>query len=641
MVPGELGIWKYAWYLVFVLVVYFIAERHRDGTAQLEDNLHYETLQVELIELNEEKKNALIELGLTPRDPLKIFMSNGKEKTLHGRFLHITDIHPDPFYKKGTSHDKLCHLGKGDAGKYGDAILGCDSPMSLMNATIEWIKENLQDKIDFIIWTGDNVRHDNDRKYPRTEESIFQMNELLSDIMFETFKNHDPANPKNMKIDLIPSLGNNDVYPHNMFAPGPTLQTREMFRIWKDYIPPSQLHVFNRGAYFFQEVIPDQLAILSINTLYLYQSNPLADNCDKKKQPGYKLFEWLGYVLKEMRVRKMKVWLTGHVPPNEKNYDVSCLRKYIAWTHEYRDVIVGGLYGHMNLDHFIPLDSVAAYKSIRRDLGPEVALDDLFENEEMMSIMDDTEPLKGTEFGSEISIKAGIPYNKVRYMDGLREDLYAAVKGRKKSGKMSERYSIAHVSASVVPTFNPGLRVWEYNTTDLDSLLNKEHRLSDSWESFFVGLEKLMETFDKYDIEEENIQGKKKLNAKKKKKDKALPPKMPSNLPLGPAYSPQTFTPLRYVQYYADLESINNNKKKFKYELEYSTDKEYGLKDLTTDLWIQLARKLGKPVKNKKKSKSQIGTETGNMNVDKLEKMWKAFLKHAFTSSGYELKGFG
>ena len=32
-------------------------------------------------------------------------------------------------------------------------------------------------------------------------------------------------------------------------------------------------------------------------------------------------------------------------------------------------------------------------------------------------------------------------------------------------------------------------------------------------------------------------------------------------LPLGPAYIEQTFTPERYVQYYADLESINKGKK--------------------------------------------------------------------------------
>ena len=93
----------------------------------------------------------------------------------------------------------------------------------------------------------------------------------------------------------------------------------------------------------------------------------MVDDCDNKGDPGYKLFEWLGYVLKEMRARNMSMALWS-CAPNEKNYDTTCLRKYIAWTHEYRDVIVGGLYGHMNLDHFIPLDSVKAYKSIQKIL---------------------------------------------------------------------------------------------------------------------------------------------------------------------------------------------------------------------------------------------------------------------------------
>lgn len=51
--------------------------------------------------------------------------------------------------------------------------------------------KNLRDKIDFIVWTGDNVRHDNDRNYPRTEQNIFEMNEHVSKLMYETFKKND------------------------------------------------------------------------------------------------------------------------------------------------------------------------------------------------------------------------------------------------------------------------------------------------------------------------------------------------------------------------------------------------------------------------------------------------------------------
>ena len=88
----------------------------------------------------------------------------------------------------------------------------------------------------------------------------------------------------------------------------------ELFEAWRPFIPQVQMHTYLMGAYYFQEVIPNQLAVLSLNTMYWFDSNPMVDDCDNKGDPGYKLFEWLGYVLKEMRARNMKVWLCGHVP---------------------------------------------------------------------------------------------------------------------------------------------------------------------------------------------------------------------------------------------------------------------------------------------------------------------------------------
>lgn len=488
------------------------------------------TISYHLLPVDISKNDELSRLGLTPKDYVTVISEDG-ELVVKGRFIHLTDIHPDDYYVAGSDIDEMCHGEKSKNGKkaskYGDAVLGCDSPPALMYETIDWIKENLKDKVDFMIWTGDNVRHDNDRNYPRSESQIFAMNNNVSDLLYDTFKSSNTSNPRLMDVELIPSLGNNDVYPHNLFAPGPTLQTRELFQIWKSFVPQNQLNVFNRGAYFFKEVIPGQLAVLSINTLYLFQSNPLVDNCDNKKEPGYLLFNWLGNVLAEMRERNMKVWLSGHVPPNEKNYDISCLRKYIVWVHEYRDVIIGGLYGHMNIDHFIPSDSVAAYKSINEDLGMkfeeesykiERREDD--EEEDSDSDSDDEETVAlGTSnywqvFNSKFDkdfmrVQGGVPKNKVRYMDGLREDLYAGIKRRKKSGKNGERYSIANVGASVIPTFNPGIRVYEYNIKGLGD----QKKVVKSWDKFFKELNKgFSVNFEDENVEETNG-GKKWLSA--------------------------------------------------------------------------------------------------------------------------------
>lgn len=596
----------------------------------------HKAIFAESSELLDDQINELRSLGLSLNTPVHISSLLEGDVVIHGRFLHITDMHPDPFYVEGSEIDEQCHCGtgkgSGTASKYGDAILGCDSPMVLVTKTLEWIKENLSDKIDFVVWTGDNVRHDNDRRFPRTESYIFEMNANISTIMKNTFA--DPNAPDELQLKLIPSLGNNDVYPHNLFSTGPTLQTREMFRIWQDYIPQSQLHTFNKGAYFFQEIIPGQLAVLSLNTLYLFQSNPLVDNCDSRKQPGYQLFEWLGSVLKELRVRNMKVWLTGHVPPSTKNYDESCLRKHIVWAYEYRDVIIGGLYGHMNIDHFIPLDSVAAYKSIKKSRKGGKKKNRSFTADESQdhdsdsgSDCDDLDgvfaPLQG--FDDEIAhIRGGVPQNKVAYLDSVRETWYAGIKGKKKSGVAGERYSIAHVSPSVVPTFNPGFRIWEYNTSGLADLINSKGVQFASWDSFFAGLNVMLESRS----HEVKIT---------KKTDKTFPPKMPKGTPLGPAYVPQLFTPNRYVSYYLDLALVNNGAKDFNYEVEYATDdKLYNMLSLVVEEWLKYGRTLGAPLRTK-------DSELEESKVDPVlaQSMWEEYLKNSFISSNYENMGYG
>lgn len=44
-------------------------------------------------------------------------------------------------------------------------------------------------------------------------------------------------------------------------------------RIWQSFIPLSSFGVFQRGGYFIVDVIPDTLAVISLNTIYFYDSN--------------------------------------------------------------------------------------------------------------------------------------------------------------------------------------------------------------------------------------------------------------------------------------------------------------------------------------------------------------------------------
>lgn len=187
--------------------------------------------------------------------PQTPFIAPLAPRALTGRWMHLTDLHPDPFYKSGTDEDEACHFerkkkkhkkgkgkGKGvgisnevgmglngetggfedddeeDAvhvlGKDGSRTAGywglpvscvsllashsprhppfpfllllptffdscllsvppfadntdtslycyrdCDSPLSLINATFDWLETNFKGEVDFVVWTGDNARH--------------------------------------------------------------------------------------------------------------------------------------------------------------------------------------------------------------------------------------------------------------------------------------------------------------------------------------------------------------------------------------------------------------------------------------------------------------------------------------------------
>jgi endopolyphosphatase len=126
-------------------------------------------------------------------------------RSLRGRFLHVTDLHPDPYYVVGVSTKHACHRRDSKGKKhhrsaaYGTPLTGCDSPLQLVNETLAYIAREWADEIDFVVWTGDSARHDNDRKHPRTPREIYDLNRLVARQMQDAFTSKG--------IPVIPSLG--------------------------------------------------------------------------------------------------------------------------------------------------------------------------------------------------------------------------------------------------------------------------------------------------------------------------------------------------------------------------------------------------------------------------------------------------
>jgi len=571
-------------------------------------------------------------------------------RRLHGRFLHITDLHPDPHYKihSSTEEEDACHRGKGLAGTYGAETSDCDTPYALINATFKWIAENLKDNIDFVVWTGDSARHDSDEKIPRNANEVLNTNRWIAEKFLEVFSTD--GNPKkDLAIPIVSTFGNNDILPHNILLSGPNKWLKSYTDIWSKFIPEEQRHGFERGGWYFVEVIPKKLAVFSLNTLYFFDHNAAVDGCALRSEPGYEHFEWLRIQLQFIRDRGMKAILIGHVPPartdSKQLWDETCWQKYTLWLDQYRDIIVGGLYGHMNIDHFMLQD--------KKHIDLVLADGDVSDSATIRTLMDEELSIESAnDYLEELRADwSGLPNPNVAFQDDDNAEILKK-KHKKKKGKKSkkeralkkiggpwgERFQVTHVSPSIVPNFFPTLRVMEYNISGLD--------LSATWASAQASdqaqeMDWLEEVFDppiEYadddiedggdaDNDEESISKKKKKHKKPKKPknpDLIVPSPPAKSSPPGPAYSPQPLTLLGYTQYFANLTYINHDSyvgneeaeadkwhegkhkgkhpkdkvphpKPFKFQVEYDTftDPVYKLKDLTVRSYIKLAHRIG------------------------------------------------
>ncbi|KAI8640196.1 Metallo-dependent phosphatase-like protein [Parasitella parasitica] len=260
-----------------------------------------------------------------------------------GKFVHVTDFHFDPHYVEGASVSSFCHRkdgenDKGIAGKFGTLGSKCDAPKALIDATFEFLKEQASDA-DFVIYTGDSVRHDRDLFEMRSDEEVKSTQELLVKYFTSTFSK------------VIPVLGNNDVETHNNIMAYDD-QYLEFMSTWA----PFNLNLgqdFIRGGYYVQELAPN-LRTINTNTMDFFKKNELLyTDCDVPG-PGRNQLDWLRKSLEDTRASKSKAYILAHVPPNSKKdkhfYKDRCYNEYYSLLGSYSDVILAHFSGHFNYD---------------------------------------------------------------------------------------------------------------------------------------------------------------------------------------------------------------------------------------------------------------------------------------------------
>ncbi|KAF7728939.1 Endopolyphosphatase [Apophysomyces ossiformis] len=289
-------------------------------------------------------------------------------------------MHMDSYFQVNATIKSECHRApkkhkgkkwrKGKlAGYWGSPTSECDAPTHLIEHTINWIGQNWKNKLDFVIWTGDNARHDIDGKIPRTRKEILDYNQRLTDMMRQTFTMEET----NRTITIVPVIGNNDIHPHNILHGNQLnrdkpITLEDFATMWRDFIPQDQLDAFMQGGYFAIDVVPG-IRVLSLNTLYFFNSNDAVHPCKVKGGTADRHMEWIKEQLERARKDRVKVYMIGHVPPSPKTFRKSCLSRYINISLAYADIITGHMYGHANMDHFQILKSTK--KSKKKITEPE------------------------------------------------------------------------------------------------------------------------------------------------------------------------------------------------------------------------------------------------------------------------------
>ncbi|KAK7695800.1 hypothetical protein QCA50_000438 [Cerrena zonata] len=519
-------------------------------------------------------------------------------RKLQGRFLHITDMHPDPYYRVDMSPNSACHRRKPKkekprAGEYGIPYGECDSPFTLTNHTLDFIDKKWSSEIDFVVWTGDSARHDNDRKLPRTTKEIYELNRAMARRMEDIFLSKG--------IPVIPTIGNNDIWPHNILLPGPNDITFQYSAIWRSFIPFSSYQVFQRGGYFSVDVIPGSVAAISLNTLYFYTSNKAVGGCDAKdpEDPGNLQYDWLEVQLQTFRSRGMQVWMIGHVPPSASNYYPDCHVRYVELSLRYQDTILGHLFGHMNVDHFFFLDAQAVSEDVQGESSDEADGDE-------GDLKKKHKDLYGTLLKS---------FNHMHKVSKLDHDNYAVV----------------NVAPSVVPNpYLPSFRIFSYNISGSPYIPGDLGVTLDSIGS--RGLTAHSEDSDGSPPDcLDDTEGRQNLTLEKTYKCHSS--RRWNSSPNSPSRRNGLWSPLGYAQYYIPNLNETTGKRAPKFKLEYLTFEPsllhppegleasqfhypiplknlprslrnstvtkskyapYKMQDLTIPSWLKLARRLGK-----------------------------------------------
>nr|XP_053634735.1 acid sphingomyelinase-like phosphodiesterase 3b isoform X2 [Cherax quadricarinatus] len=278
-------------------------------------------------------------------DPTSEVGSDDPTSVFRGTFWQITDIHWDQQYSVYGDANKMCHKSYTSTkhnGVYGNYL--CDSPWLLVKSAIDAMKE-INNKPDFILWTGDNVPHTDDPEPDFTV--IFNTISNITEELRSTFQD---------SIPILPVLGNHDAFPKDYYpVAGEEFYGQYLTRGgWSSILPETAQEEFKLGGYYGYE-LPIGVTVLVLNTNLYYANNALGVNASDPCGQ----FKWLKTRLERAQEHKSLVIIAAHAPPGyfERFAEVPFFNAtyndaYVDLLNEFGMIIMAQIYGHEHTDSF-------------------------------------------------------------------------------------------------------------------------------------------------------------------------------------------------------------------------------------------------------------------------------------------------
>jgi len=334
-----------------------------------------------------------------------------------GTFAWISDTHLDQFYRTPTAEIHGGQTGKrialglpGDppcnttnAPKY--STYGCGGSIDLVTAAVSAASTATNKlnwpPIDFVLFTGDNTRHNSP-----TPEAVLENIATVQNLFKEYFPN--------TTVVQLPTLdlGNNDftsdyylkITSHKACLPTVTsldlsrktsVELPKSTNEWLETVAKQQKSMFATeleyatfacGGYL-NHAVSDKLHIIVMNTI-VWDLSHKPDDGDQDDPFGQ--FEWLDKQLSDLRAAGNKVYLTGHIPPMLQSYTGSIGKplykkekemKLIAIVSEYHDVIAGIFVAHVHsneLRHMPPFVGDAPPMLVGGSIAPGYTTNPVF-----------------------------------------------------------------------------------------------------------------------------------------------------------------------------------------------------------------------------------------------------------------------